>query len=140
MMKPLNALPLALLVAAALPMQADAASPEASRQARICMTGAAKPAGDSRIQEAIANARKQHALFGGQLISRAGGIVAVGFHEAEFDRPAGESTPTWQRVAQFWAALDEDLPSTFRSPAGPLVDRKRLFDQIAAHSEANGAN
>src|SRR6185369_11352941 len=99
-----------------------------------------RPAKDSRIQEAIANARKQHALFGGQLISRAGGIVSVGFHEAEFDRPAGESTPTWQRVAQFWAALDEELPSTFRSPAGPLVDRKRLFDQIASHSEANGAN
>gem|GEM_PF-1046494 len=139
-MKPLNALPLIFLVAAALTMQADAATPAASRQARTCITGAAKPAKDSRIREAIANARKQHALFGGQLISRAGGIVSVGFHEAEFDRPAGESTPTWQRVAQFWAALDQDLPSTFQSPAGILVDRKKLFDQIASNGQANGAS
>ena len=48
------------------------------------MDGAATPVMDSRIREAIAHARTQHALFGGQLIDRAGGIVAVGFHEAEF--------------------------------------------------------
>ncbi len=128
------------LAAAALCMQAAAASPEASMQARSCIAGATRPAKDSRIRDAIANAQKQHALFGGQLIGRAGGVVAIGFHEAEFDRPAGQSTPTWQRVAEFWAALDEELPSTFRSPAGVLVDRKTLFDQIAAHSEANGVS
>ena len=129
-----------VLVAAALSMQAGAASPEASSNAKACMTGATKPVKDSRIREAIANARKQHALFGGQLIDLAGRVVAVGFHEAEFDRPAGESTPTWARVAEFWAALDEDLPSTFRSPAGALVDRKRLFEQIAASSQAGGVS
>lgn len=128
------------LVAAALSTQANAASPAASTQARSCIAGAAKPVKDFRIREAIANARKQHALFGGQVIDRAGRVVAVGFHEAEFDRPAGESTPTWERVAEFWAALDEDLPSAFRSPAGGLVDRKRLFDQIAAQTEANGVS
>jgi hypothetical protein len=128
------------LVAAALAMQADAAGPEASRQAKSCIMGASRPVKDSRIREAIANARDQHALFGGQLIGRSGGVVAVGFHEAEFDRPAGESTPTWKRVAEFWAALDEDLPSTFRSPAGGLVDRKRLFDQIAVPGAANGVS
>jgi hypothetical protein len=128
------------LVAVALSMQAHAASPAASRQARACISGATKAVKDSRIREAIANARKQHALFGGQLIDRAGGIVAVGFHEAEFDRPAGETTPTWKRVAQFWAALDEELPSTFQSPAGIQVNRKRLFDQIASNSETNGVS
>jgi len=128
------------LVAAALSMQADAAGPQVSLQARACMKGAARPVKDPRIREAIANARTQHALFGGQLIGRTGGIVAVGFHEAEFDRPAGESTPTWQRVAQFWAALGQELPSTFQYPAGVEVDRKRLFDQIVSNSQANGAS
>jgi hypothetical protein len=128
------------LVAAALTVHADAASLQASKRAKTCITAASSPVKDSRIHEVLANARQQHALFGGQLIGRSGGVVAVGFHEAEFDRPAGESTPTWKRVAEFWAALDEDLPSTFRSPAGGLVDRKRLFDQIAAAGEANGVS
>lgn len=129
-----------LLVAAALSMEVGAASPGASTQARSCIVGATKPVKDSRIREAIASARQQHALFGGQVIDRAGRLVAVGFHEAEFDRPAGESTPTWKRVAEFWGALDEELPSAFRSPAGGLVDRKRLFDQITAHNEAGGVS
>jgi hypothetical protein len=75
------------LVAAALAMQADAADPEASKQTRTCVMGASRPVKDTRIQQAITNARNQHALFGGQLIGRSGGVVAVGFHEAEFDRP-----------------------------------------------------
>lgn len=129
-----------LLVAAAFSVHAAAANPEVSKQARTCVAGAAKPAKDPRIREAVANARKQHALFGGQVIDRPGRVAAIGFHEAEFDRPAGESTPTWKRVAEFWAALDEELPSAFRSPAGALVDRKRLFDQIAALGEASGVS
>jgi hypothetical protein len=128
------------LVAVAFSMQADAASPGAPNQAGSCIAGAIKPVKDARIREAVAHARQQHALFGGQVIARAGAVVAVGFHEAEFDRPAGESTPTWMRVAGFWAALDEELPSAFRSPAGDLVDRKKLFDRIAAHSQTNGEN
>lgn len=119
-------------------MEVGAADSGASTQARSCIVGATKPAKDSRIREAIANARQQHALFGGQVIDRAGRLVAVGFHEAEFDRPAGESAPTWKRVAEFWAALDEELPSAFRSPTGGLVDRKRLFDQIAIQAQASG--
>lgn len=117
------------LLAAALSMPAHAADGP-------CTRGAAKPASDLRIHEVIASARQQHALFGGQVIDRSGRIVTVGFHEAEFDRPAGESTPTWKRVADYWTTLDAELPPSFRSPDGALLDRKELFGRIAALGDA----
>lgn len=131
---------IAFLLVAALAMQADAATPGASSRAGPCVAAAGRPVKDPRILEAIANARKQHGLFGGQQISRSGAVVAVGFHEAEFDRPTGESTPTWQRVAEFWTTLDEELPSSFRSPDGNLIDSKRLLAKIAALGEGSGAD
>jgi hypothetical protein len=63
--------------------------------------------GDARIQSVIAEARSQHQLFGGQTIERHGGIFRMGHHEAEWSRPPGESTPTWERVATFWRSLPE---------------------------------
>jgi hypothetical protein len=63
--------------------------------------------GDARIQSVIAEARSQHQLFGGQTIERNGGIFRMGHHEAEWSRPPGESTPTWERVATFWRSLPE---------------------------------
>jgi len=130
---------LALLFALAVSLQANAAGFDFSRAARACQAGWAKPVREPRILAAIAQAREQHRLFGGQLIDRKGGIVKVGFHEAEFDRLKTESTPTWKRVAQFWASLDQDLPPSFRAPSERMVSRKLLFERIAALDGANGA-
>jgi hypothetical protein len=112
-------------------VQADAAEFDFARAARACATGSAAPARDPRILAAIAQAREQHRLFGGQRIDRRGGIVRVGLHEAESDRLEGESTPTWMRVAQFWAALDGDQPPGFRASDGRKISRKRMHERIA---------
>lgn len=132
----MNWLALLLVVLASLP--ANAADIDLARAARACRTGSAGPVRDPRIRAAIAQAREQHRLFGGQLIDRGGGIVRVGFHEAEFDRLKTESTPTWQRVAQFWGALDEDLPPSFRSPNERLISRKLMLERIAGLNGATG--
>jgi hypothetical protein len=121
-----------------LPAQASPAGFDFAGTARLCRTGSAKPVRDRRIFAAIAQAREQHRLFGGQLLARGGGIVRVGFHEAEFDRLKTETVPTWRRVAQFWAALDERLPSTFRSPDLNMVSRKLMLERIAGLNGANG--
>jgi hypothetical protein len=129
---------LALLFAFAVSLHANAAEFDFSRAARACRAGSTQPVSEPRILAAIAQAREQHRLFGGQLIDRGGGIVKVGFHEAEFDRLKTESTPTWKRVAQFWASLDEDLPPSFRAPSERLVSRKLLFERIAGLEGSNG--
>jgi len=129
---------IALLWAALLCTQANAADFDLARAARACGAGEAKPTRDPRISAAIALAQEQHHLFGGQVIDRRGGIVRVGFHEAEFDRLKTESTPTWQRVAQFWASLEEDLPSTFRSPNGNMVSRRLMMERMAGLGGSNG--
>jgi hypothetical protein len=95
-----------------------------------CAATAAQPSRDPRVADAVAQAQRQHVLFGGQLINRAGGIVKVGFHEGEFDRLPGETTPTWQRVAGFWNALERELPASFRSPDGGLVRIRELLERI----------
>jgi hypothetical protein len=123
---------LPILFAALLLAVPAAAEETSARIARLCASGAAKPVRDPRIHDAIAQAREQHRLFGGQLIDRHGAITRTGFHEAEFDRLSGEATPTWQRVAQFWAAVDPDAPLDFRSPTDPHVIRKNLAEQIAS--------
>jgi hypothetical protein len=128
----------ALLLAAVFAVHPHAARAEPSRAAKSCLAASAKPVRDPRVLAAIALAREEHRVFGGQVIDRRGGIVRVGFHEAEFDRLPSETTPTWQRVAQFWAAVDEELPESFRSPAQRRVSRKLLMERITALKDANG--
>ncbi len=123
------------LVIALLSHEAGATD-QARRLEQRCTGASAKPVRDVRAAEAIAQAQMQHRLFGGQLINRSGGIVRIGFHEAEFDRPEGDSTPTWERVAQFWAALEPELPSTFRASTESRIDRHGLLGRIAGASGA----
>jgi len=112
----------------------------AADTARLCAATARQPARDPRVARAVAEARKEHVLFGGQLINRAGALVRVGFHEAEFDRLPGETTPTWQRVAAFWTTLDSALPATFRSPEGGLVQIRELLGRIDTDAYGVGAD
>src|SRR3954471_20507400 len=90
-----------LCACAALPLTASAAGSPA------CAATARHASGDARIGSAVDEARRQHQLFGGQLIDRNGGLTHLGYHEAEWDRPPGDATPTWQRVAAFWRALSD---------------------------------
>lgn len=127
-----------LLVAMLLltPGLALAAGEPDAALSKLCRTGSSKPAADPRIHSAIAQAWQQHTFFGGQTISRDGALESVGYHEAEYD-PDNKKPPTWKRVADFWAALGDNLPMTFRSPEEPRVNRKVLFEQLALHSEGN---
>jgi hypothetical protein len=129
---------LALLFALLVLPQANAAEVGPSGLSTWCTAGSAKPVREPRILAAVARAREEHRLFGGQIMDRRGAIVKVGFHEAEVDHLPTETTPTWQRVAQFWAAVGEDLPATFRSPTESLVSRKLLLERIAVTGAANG--
>src|SRR5213075_714284 len=98
-----------LCACAALPLDVSAA---------LCAATASSAARDARIRLAIDEARRQHRLFGGQTIERNGGMFRIGHHEAEWDRPVGESTPSWERVATFWRALSESDPPELRTSAG----------------------
>ena len=129
----------ALLLTVMLSLQTKAAQFDLSRAARACRAGSAQPVHDPRILAAIERAREEHRLFGGQLIDRAGAIVSVGFHEAEFDRLKTERMPTWQRVAQFWASLGDDQPPSFRAPGGNKISRKLMLERIAGLDGAHGA-
>ena len=121
-----------LLLIAALAFPAGAAAAQPRAHERLCSTGAREPVRDPRMRQAVALARQQHALFGGQWIDRRGSVAAVGYHEAEFDRPPGENLPTWKRVAAFWQAVDLELPAALRGPDGATVGLARLRERLAA--------
>lgn len=103
---------LAALACAVLPLGACAAAQSA------CTATARHAITDVRIRAAIAEARRQNQLFGGQFIDRDGGLFRLGYHEAEWDHAPGESTGAWQRVATFWRALSEDEPPRVMTSAG----------------------
>lgn len=117
-----------LCACAAVPVNAAAGSP-------FCAAGARRPAADPRIQSAIEEARRQHQLFGGQTIERNGGMFRVGHHEAEWSRPAGESTPTWQRVAAFWRSLSESEPPRLMTSLGWVARSQASRDAAAGESD-----
>ena len=98
--------------------------------ASACAATAARAASDARIAQAIAEARRQHALFGGQTVERNGGMFRVGYHEAEWDRPVGEPVAAWQRVAAFWQALAPSDPPQLMTSAG-LVSRADVSPDAA---------
>jgi hypothetical protein len=108
-----------------------AAVPAHAGEPSACAATAGHAIADARIRNAIDEARRQHRLFGGQVIERNGGLFHVGFHEAEWDRLPGESIPTWQRVATFWRALSESEPPDLITSAG-LVARSQAMAAAAA--------
>jgi hypothetical protein len=97
--------------AALVPTAAVAAS-------AACAATASKAITSPRVLRAIDEAHRQHRLFGGQTIERNGGLFRVGYHEAEWDRPPREATPTWERVATFWRALSERDPPVLITTVG----------------------
>ena len=114
-----GALATALLCAAAPACHADG-----------CAVSAQHAPADPRIAAAIAEARRQHQLFGGQTIERNGGMFRVGHHEAEWARPEGETESAWQRVATFWRALSESEPPEVMTSVG-LVSRAEASMETA---------
>jgi hypothetical protein len=125
-----------LLLTTALGFSSVAGAAPSLAPDRLCSAGTREQATDSRIHTAVELARRQHALFGGQWIDRRGSLAAVGYHEAEFDRPRGENTPTWQRVATFWRALGTEFPPAFRGAQGAAVGAAGLRELLAPRSAA----
>lgn len=115
-----------LLCGCAAPPQRPAVPPSA------CAAGALQPPGDARVQAAIAEARRQHGLFGGQTIERNGGLFRLGRQEAESGPLLGAGWPAWQGVAAFWQALP---PATV--PAG--LARTAVADAGAADAALSRA-
>jgi hypothetical protein len=72
----------------------------------LCQQAARQPNGDPRAAAMVAEAVRQHRAFGGQTLDAHGRLVSAGFQEAEFDRPEGDSVPTWEKVLRFWQAVD----------------------------------
>lgn len=98
--------------------QAPNRVPDAAPPAeRACASTATRPAADPRIRQAIAEARRQHAAFGGQTIGLDGRLLRLGAHEAGAARPGGEPA-AWQRVAQFWLAVPSRESLGLASSAG----------------------
>jgi hypothetical protein len=97
----------------------------------LCAATAARETASPRIQQAIDEAARQHLLFGGQTIERNGGLFRVGYHEAEWDRPPLEATPTWERVATFWRALSDSDPPALLTALG-RTERAEASAAVAA--------
>ena len=104
-----------------------------------CATAGTQAIGDARVRHAIDEAWRQHGLFGGQTIERNGGMFRVGYYEAEWDRPAGESTPTWERVATFWRALAESEPPELMTSAGLVARSEASRPAASAGTESTRA-
>ncbi len=122
-----------LCACAALPSVAAAADSPA------CTANARRSTGDARIRYAIDEAHRQHQLFGAQSIERNGGMFRVGHHEAEWERPLGESTPAWQRVATFWQALSDSDPPQVMTSAGWVARSEVSRDAATNGSEGRKA-
>ena len=120
-----------MLLTLCAPFAAEAGAAAASP----CAATARRAPADARIAQAIAEARRQHQLFGGQTIERNGGLFRPGFHEAEWARVPGESTPAWERVATFWRALSEAESPVLMTSAG----RMALPDAARTATAAAGA-
>ncbi|NML47461.1 DUF2272 domain-containing protein [Ramlibacter sp. G-1-2-2] len=103
--------------------------------ASACAATARHAPTDPRLQAAVAEARRQHQLFGGQAIARDGGMYRVGHYEAEWDRAPGESMATWQRVAAFWQSLSDADPPDLITSAG-LVARSEALRAVPEASVA----
>lgn len=123
------------LVAALLCACAFLASHAAAAGSRACAATAKHPAGDARIRHAIDEALRQHQLFGGQTIERNGGLFRVGHHEAEWSRPQGEATPTWERVATFWRSLSAADPPRLTTSVGRIARSEALPGMAAGGRE-----
>jgi hypothetical protein len=106
----------------------------------ICAETARHAPLDPRIGRAIAEARRQHLLFGGQTISSDGGLFRIGYDEAEWSRPPGESMSTWQRVATFWQALSEADPPDVMTSAGWVARSEAERAMASGGSEGSPAD
>jgi hypothetical protein len=100
-----------------------------------CAASALRSAGDERIRSVIEEARRQHRLFGGQTIERNGGMFRAGHHEAEWSRPRGDPTPTWERVATFWRSLSESDPPRLMTSLGWVARSEASRDTAAGAIE-----
>lgn len=114
-----------LALIAALLLSGCASTPPPARPVSgpLCVPHArALPASaDVRIQRAVAEARLQHRLFGGQTIERDGGLYRPGHHEGSWSREPGERLAAWQRVATFWQALSDADPPTLNTSVGRVA-------------------
>lgn len=111
-------------------------APDAAAQA--CAATARSGTVDPRIRLAIEEARLQHQLFGRQTIGRHGNMVRVGYHEAEWSRPAGASAGAWQRVAAFWRAVPQADALGVSTSAG-RVPLSQVLPVLATFGREPGA-
>jgi hypothetical protein len=120
-MRPLIAAFQALAWAAAflLPTAAWANPDGCTATARI------EPA-DARVQAAVAQARREHQLFGGQTVERDGGMFRLGYYEAESGRLPGISMAAWERVALYWQALSPQDPPSLVTQLGRVSRAEAL--------------
>ena len=124
-----------LAAAAVFSVCAPARVDAAAASSPACAATARHPSADARIRAAIEEARREHRLFGGQTIERDGGMFRQGYHEAEWDRPPGDPTPAWQRVATFWRALSDSDPPQLRTSVGLVERSEALRDPAAAGAQ-----
>jgi hypothetical protein len=122
----------AALLCACAPFTPNAAAAASA----ACTATASRPTSDARIRLAIDEAHRQHRAFGGQTVERNGGMFRVGFHEAEWGRPAGESLASWERIATYWRALSEADPQELRTSLGPVARAEASPGQGASGTDA----
>lgn len=120
----LKTLAASVLCAAALPAIA----------APGCLDTAARPPWTRALTMAYA-AQQEHAAFGGQTMDADGRLIESGDSEAEDTRRSAGATPPWQRVLNYWQAVDPGLPSIVRYGGLRPADRERLKQAISAPTD-----
>ncbi len=103
----------------------------------ICKATSKRPVSDARVQSMVINAYMQNKLLGGQRIDRNGGLVKIGYHEAENEKNKVESVYAWQHIAKYWEAISTNEPSKITVAGLEKQDRTGLFNRLK--NVSNGA-
>ncbi|MDM0014550.1 DUF2272 domain-containing protein [Variovorax sp. J22P168] len=111
----------------------------ASTDAACLDTGGSRPPSDRALALAAA-ARREHLAFGGQSLDAEGRLVASGLSEAEDVRASALAQAPWQRVLDYWRAVDptdDRLPYLVRF--GGLRPAERVLLQQSLRQATTGA-
>ncbi len=138
-------LPWRILVAAAL--AAALLSVTTAPAGAACLaTGLHIPPSPRALAMAAA-ARREHLAFGGQTLDAEGRLAEAGYSEAEDTRGALSAMAPWERVLDYWRAVDSQdgrLPSAVRFGALRPASRELLMQALnratAAHLQALGVD
>ncbi len=103
-----------------------------------CAATARTEPADPRVHAAVAQARREHLLFGSQTIEPDGGMFRLGYYEAESGPLPGQAMAAWERVALYWRAISPQDPPSLVTRMG-LVSRAEALAALGVEAAMSSA-